>query len=414
MSEETANIASDSDSPVNDPRVPELPDVDLLRKIGQGAFGQVWLARNRTTGQLCAVKVIALDQSSSTDPAGREIASLTRLGANLQLRHANLMTIHHTGKTDEHFFYIMDAADDLSSKRASTDPDYRPASLHDLLEQGPLSPEDCLEFARALLAGLVCLHEAGMVHRDVKPANCLLVAGQLKLADFGLLTHCNGQISRVGTQGYMPPEGNMNARADVYAAGLVIYEMISGHPAREFPWLGEATRRVAADPGLAGLNRLALKACERDDEKRFTDAGEMLAELERYCSRTTGRRVGSRRWAMAAAVVAVAVLAGGTLAFWPAKPEPVHVNFITHPFEATIYIDRKLQIREDRTRYTTPCTIEGLAAEPRSVMFRRKGLPDLNIDEVDFRKTRQITGRWDSEETNKYGLEVPQVPGTRY
>jgi serine/threonine protein kinase len=402
MSEQNANNPSD-----NDPRVPELPDVDLLRQIGQGGFGQVWLATNRTTGQLCAVKVIALDQSSSTDPAGREIASLTRLGANFQLRHANLMTIHHAGKTDEHFFYIMDAADDLSGRRASTAADYRPANLHELLEQGPLSTDDCLQFARGLLAGLACLHEAGMVHRDVKPANCLLVGGQLKLADFGLLTHCDRQISRVGTQGYMPPDGHMNERADVYAAGLVIYEMLSGHPAREFPRLGEQARPVAADPGLAALNRLALKACERDPDKRFTDASEMLAELDRYFSQTTGRRVESRRMksrrmksrrpAMVATVVAVAVLAVITMAFWPTEPERVRINFITHPFEATIYIDGKLQTHEDGTSYTTPCTITGLAAQPQPVMFRREGLPDLKIGEVDFRKTRQITGRWDTQ-----------------
>ena len=100
-----------------------------------------------------------------------------------------------------------------------------------------------------------------MVHRDVKPANCLFVAGQLKLADFGLVTEAHALVSRAGTQKYMPPDGRMDMRADVYAAGLVIYEMITGLPAESFPRLGDRTREITAEPTLQRLNQLALRAC---------------------------------------------------------------------------------------------------------------------------------------------------------
>ena len=93
---------------------PNIPDFDLIRPIGRGGFGQVWLATNRATGALRAVKVILLRRADGLDPAGREITSITRLEANLRRRHRNLVTIHHVGKTDEHLYYVMDPADDVS------------------------------------------------------------------------------------------------------------------------------------------------------------------------------------------------------------------------------------------------------------------------------------------------------------
>ena len=256
---------------------PEVPDFDLIRPIGSGGFGQVWLATNRTTGHLRAIKVIPLHQSGRANPAAREIGSLTRLEANLHCRHPNLLPIHHVGKTASHLFYVMDPADDVSGGPASESarlPARHAANAG--FKSGPLEPEVCLDYARQLLAGLASLHAAGMVHRDVKPANCLFVGGQLKLADFGLLTEAHPLVSRVGTQKYMPPDGRMDMRADVYAAGLVIYEMLSGLPVDDFPRLGHRAGQIAQSPILTALLRLVLRACEREPEDRFADAGAML------------------------------------------------------------------------------------------------------------------------------------------
>ena len=116
---------------------PQAPDFDFVRPIGEGGFGQVWLAINRTTGQPRAVKVIPRAGANGRDPAGREIASLTRLEANLCRRHPNLLVIHHVGETAEHLFYVMDLADDLSGQADPTGPDYRPATLENLLGGRP-------------------------------------------------------------------------------------------------------------------------------------------------------------------------------------------------------------------------------------------------------------------------------------
>ena len=97
MSDATAPFRSGQDE-----TPPEVPDFDLIRPIGQGGFGRVWLAANRTTGHLRAVKVIPLRQRGATDPAGREITSITRLEANVRRQHPNLLNIHHVGQTAAH------------------------------------------------------------------------------------------------------------------------------------------------------------------------------------------------------------------------------------------------------------------------------------------------------------------------
>ena len=275
MSDWTDDLSSDKQT-----SPPQVPDLDLIRRVGRGGFGEVWLATNRTTGQLRAVKLIPLNRSSTTGPAGREITSITCLEVNLRAQHPNLLGIHHIGKTAEHLFYIMDPADDVSGGMASSNPSYRPATLQSRLTDGPLGADECFACARQLLAGLASLHASGMVHRDVKPANCLFVSDRLKLADFGLLTEADRSASRVGTLKYMPPDGRMDAGADVYAAGLVIYEMLTGLPAENLPRLGRRATDVAEDATLRALNRLVLRACQAKPTRRFRDAREMLAQLE--------------------------------------------------------------------------------------------------------------------------------------
>jgi serine/threonine protein kinase len=374
-----------------------VPDIELIRPIGEGGFGQVWLGRNQTTGQLRAVKVITLGGAPARDRAGREITSLTRLEANLRRQHPNLLTIHHVGKTDQCLFYVMDPADDLDGGPATTRESYRPATLAHLLARGPLESSQCGPYADQLLSGLAWLHQAGMVHRDIKPANCLLVDGQLKVADFGLLTHAGPQVSRLGTEKYMPPDGRMDARADVYAAGLVIYEMVTGMPVERFPQLGDRARDVVDDPVLCRLIRLVMEAGQPDPQRRPPDAAAMRKQLsERGSDAIEAASASRRRWLLAAASVGLVSVLGGA-SFWLTWPARVHVNFTTYPFEAMVILDGTPQTTPDRRPYTTPCTIDGLPARPHHVVFRLSGRPDLDLGEIDFAKSRQVEAQWETE-----------------
>ncbi|MBM4039544.1 MAG: serine/threonine protein kinase [Planctomycetes bacterium] len=393
---------------------PNLPDLDLLRCIGSGSFGRVWLARNRATGKLLAVKIIRRFSAGMPAQAAREVQAIARLEANLAAPHENLLTIHHVGQTDEWLYYTMDLADDARQGKGDNllfrggkvecplfPPDYRPATLGTRLDAGPLAPDECFGLARQLLAGLAHLHGAGLAHRDVKPANCVFVGGRLKLADFGLVTQAEGTSSLIGTPRYMPPDGVMDARADVYAAGLVIYEMLTGLPADRFPRLPPHALNALRHPACAALNRIALRAANRDRAARFRDAREMLHALDTLSMPAMPMpRLRLKKGLIIASACAAAALAAlvALLVRQPATPH-VNVNFITLPYEAEIYLDGKRLLDPRGQPYATPCTVPGLPARPHRVVFRRPGLPDLVVEKADFSATREVEANWAGEMT---------------
>jgi hypothetical protein len=298
----------------------------------------------------------------------------------------------------------MDPADDVSGTAASADPGYRPATLERRLEAGPLGAEECFGLARQLLAGLCVLHAGGMVHRDVKPANCLFVGGELKLADFGLLTEASPLVSRLGTRRYMPAEGPMDAGADVYAAGLVIYQMLSGQPVESFPSLGPRAAEIAGSPLLRKLNRLVLRAAQPDPAERFRDGREMLRQLE---ARESDRPPSKQRvlaWSGCLALAAVVVAA---VTWWIVGPHgettpgaamtpPVEVNFLTEPYyNATIWLDGRQLLDAERRAYLTPCTVPDVPAGEHRVVFKHAGQDDLDAGPIDFATVREVEARWE-------------------
>ena len=312
---------------------------------------------------------------------------------------ANLLHIHHVGKTNTHLFYIMDLADDITGCPPSHESDYRPATLKNRLACKPMTSETCLLYARQLVTALASLHSTGMVHRDVKPSNCLFIDGELKLADFGLLTQSHTLVSQIGTHGYMPPDGRMDMRADVYAAGLVIYEMVTGLPADNFPHLGQRAAEIATNPILRQLIRLTLETSQSDPQKRPEDAGQLLSELNRIgASCKSPTPMYRKRTVLAATSLAIVLI--GIMATSLITPRGnKSINFITEApfFEATITVDGQRLDKPDGTPYTTPCTIADLKPGVHHVIFKHPQLGDLDAGYLDFTQTRQIIGRWPAE-----------------
>ncbi|MCS7305137.1 MAG: serine/threonine protein kinase [Thermoguttaceae bacterium] len=408
---------------------PEIPNYQLLSLIAQRPTCQVWLAQDRPLGRYCAIKIIprAAEPSSEDDQAQRELKALRALQQRIGHSHPHLITIYQAAVTSEYLYYVMELADDLSGTFPSNPQLYRPASLANRLAKQILRPEDCVRYAQQLLQGLSELHRLGIVHRDVKPSNCVFVGGVLKLADFGFLKPVGKDISLVGTAGYIPPEGVLDETADVYAAGKVIYQMITGLEATQFPWLGPFGSRIGQYPTLALLNQIALQACSPDRFKRFANAILMLQTLEdrlRCLAPSTssptvpspmpvscpeeqilssqssdlfGKNTAPGRWS----AVVIPVVALGLLllvAFWPrsqtppseATPQTVSVNFVAGPWEAEILLDGEPILAPDKTPYRTPCTIPDLPAKSYRLGLRLPTGETYELGEVDFSSVREV------------------------
>lgn len=259
---------------------PLIPDYEVLRKIGGGSYGEVWLARDMM-GQHRAVKVIHRGHFREDRPYQREFEGIRRF--QLVSQHPSQVTIFHVGRNDErgYFYYVMELADDRREGEGFAPDLYEPRTLRsELKERGGLPVADCLEIGLSLATALAHLHKAGLVHRDIKPSNVIFVHGLPKLADIGLVTSADEECSFVGTEGYVGPEGPGKAQADIYALGMVLYEMITGVSAKDYPRLPEEWENSSERRKLIELNQVVMKACEHDPKQRYQSAEAMWAELE--------------------------------------------------------------------------------------------------------------------------------------
>jgi hypothetical protein len=290
--------------------LPVIPDHTLVRPIGRGAYGEVWLARN-VMGALRAVKLIWRRQFESQRPYEREFAGIQRFEP-VSRSSSGLVHVLHVGRNEAegYFYYVMELADAVdhsvldaavstgdtsvaaSSATADALASYSPRTLRsDLKHQGRLPTADCIRVALDVVGGLAQLHLHGLVHRDVKPGNIIYVNGRAKLADIGLVSSGGEGRTFVGTEGYIPPEGPGAATADLYALGVALYEASTGYPPERFPdvpteWLADD----ACNDGLE-FHEIVLKACEGQRERRYETAEAMQADLALLQSGQSLRRV---------------------------------------------------------------------------------------------------------------------------
>jgi serine/threonine protein kinase len=258
---------------------PKVPDHELLRCIGTGSFGEVWLARN-IMGTFRAVKIIHRAWFAEDRPFEREFEGMGKFEP-VARTHPGLVAILHVGRVPDGscFYYIMEVADDVDSG-PRFDPDrYKPHTLAaELNRRGRLPFDECLRIGIALSLALDHLHTRGLVHRDIKPSNIILVNRTPKLADIGLVAGLGERSSLVGTCGFIPPTEPGTAGADVFALGKVLYQLATGRAVEGFPEL-PTTLREESVPQMFLLNQIILKACELDPRARYQSAFEVHSAL---------------------------------------------------------------------------------------------------------------------------------------
>ena len=268
----------------------DIPDFRLLRPIGSGSYGEVWLARS-VIGAYRAIKIVRRSQFDSEKAFEREFRGIEAFEP-VSRAHAHLLQVLHVGRNeaDGFYFYVMELADDATGAPIS-DPDaYVPKTLRSLVRSGSRLPAtEAIQIGHELASGLSHLHGLGLVHRDIKPSNVVFVNGAAKLGDAGLVARSRDDMSLVGTEGYVPPEGMGRPQADLYSLGMVLYEISTGRCRQDFPEIPTDLPSREDKALFLQLNEIVLKACEPDSTRRFKTASDLLAALDRLQHEGVGR-----------------------------------------------------------------------------------------------------------------------------
>ncbi|HEX5058301.1 MAG TPA: protein kinase [Kofleriaceae bacterium] len=263
---------------------------ELIREIGRGGMGTVYLARDTRLARRVAIKFIAYSSAAMNE------RFLVEARATAQCNHENIVVIHEVDELEGQPYMVLEY---LEGK-----------SLRELLDGTPMSPGRAIELIVPVARALACAHERSIVHRDLKPENIFVTnAGQVKVLDFGI-AKVHGEPDRdgddegtgehtqasglVGTLAYMAPEqwgaDDVDHRCDLWALGIVLYELLAGRhpiqPTTKDRLMSAAMRPDEPMPALgspsidAELQRVVARCLAKRKAGRFATAAELVAALE--------------------------------------------------------------------------------------------------------------------------------------
>ena len=256
----------------------------IIRKIGEGGMGIVYQATDTRLQRKVALKFLPAVPTDDSEAKERFIIEAQSASS---LDHANICSIYEIDETDQGQMFIVMAC-------------YDGEVLREQIARGPLAPDTALDFALQLTAGLARAHEAGIIHRDVKPSNIMVTKrNEIKIIDFGLAKYVGQeQITKsgttLGTIAYMSPEQVMSLevdhRSDIWATGVILYEMFSGqHPFKGdhdvttmYSILNEEPVPIMSwvQDIPPDLETVVVKALAKNPEERYQRIAELRSDLK--------------------------------------------------------------------------------------------------------------------------------------
>ena len=271
----------------NDKYIGQLLDkrYEILEIIGEGGMALVYKARDTRLDRLVAVKIMREEMAADEEVRRRFVAESHAVA---MLSNPNIVAVYDVSHSDAMEYIVMELVDGITLKQYMD-------------KKGALPWREMLHFSKQIARALGHAHQRGIIHRDIKPQNIMLLRdGTIKVADFGIAALENeiyindGQA--IGSIHYIAPEQARgeypDARSDLYSLGVVMYEMLTG----ERPYTGEtigeiAVKHMNADPVMPrakrpeipeGLERITMKAMNADMAERYQSAEELLADLDAF------------------------------------------------------------------------------------------------------------------------------------
>ncbi len=258
---------------------------EILELIGSGGMANVYKARCHRLNRLVAIKILKSDLAEN---AAFRRRFHDESQAVAQLSHANIVSVYDVSTNPDTEYIVMELIDGITLKQY-------------MERRGRMDWRESLHFITQIMRGLSHAHSRGIIHRDIKPQNIMVLRdGSVKVADFGIACLANaGQTltqEALGSVHYISPEqargDRIDARSDIYSAGVVLYEMLTGR----LPFEGDSAVSVALqhvssvplpprdiDPSIPEpLELICMKAMSPDPDKRYPTADDMLADLEKF------------------------------------------------------------------------------------------------------------------------------------